>query len=43
MLGVGTDLWADFGSGVGLYKHNGTAWQKMNPNNATDMAAVNLQ
>jgi hypothetical protein len=43
MLGVGPDLYADFGSEVGLYKYNGTAWQRMNPNDATDMCAVNLQ
>jgi hypothetical protein len=43
MLGVGTDLYADFGAGVGLYKHNGTTWQRMNPNDSTNMVAVNLQ
>jgi parallel beta-helix repeat protein len=42
MLGVGTDLYADFGAGVGLYRYNGTAWQRMNPNDPTDMVAVGI-
>jgi membrane protein implicated in regulation of membrane protease activity len=40
MLGVGADLYADFGSGVGLYKYNGTTWKRINANDVTVMTAV---
>lgn len=39
MCSCGTDLYADFGAGVGLYKYN-WRWTKINPNDTEEMLCI---
>jgi len=40
LYGVGTELYGDFGSGVGLYSYDGTTWSRMTKSDAEGMALV---
>ena len=40
MVAVGSDLYIDFGSALGLYKYNGTALTRVSKNDAEGLCAV---